>query len=245
MGIVDSLPSNWRSVIKGNIFREALQFDENCIQLRIKGELVDLTSTTSKLLYKEFCSHKATPPTAQAKLEDKHPNCSFNWKKIYSLAFSVTLDTKLRAFQYKLLNRIVFTNDKLFRFNIVESPLCTFCTVDEESLEHLLFFCEVTELFWKEILSWLARCSDEAIDFLITEVLFGKFDRDNDFMVINHLILLAKFFIYRCKLDKIIPSFEVFKAKLKATRDLELFIARKNNSLLKHYSKWESLALYL
>ena len=50
MGIVDSLPSNWRSVIKGNIFREALQFDENCIQLRIKGELVDLTSTTSKLL---------------------------------------------------------------------------------------------------------------------------------------------------------------------------------------------------
>ena len=64
-------------------------------------------------------------------------------------------------------------------------------------------------------------------------------------MVINHLILLAKFFICRCKLNKIIPSFEVFKAKLKATRDLELFIARKNNSLLKHYSKWESLAPYL
>ena len=77
---------------------EALQFDENCIQLRIKGESVDLTSTSSKLLYKEFCSHKATPPTAQAKLEDKYPNCSFNLKKIYSLALSVTLDTKLRAF---------------------------------------------------------------------------------------------------------------------------------------------------
>ena len=181
----------------------------------------------------------------QAKLEDKYPNCSFNWKKIYSLAFSVALDTKLRAFQYKLLNRIVFANDKLFRFNIVESPLCTFCTVDEESLENILFFCQVTELFWKEILSWLARCSDEVIDLSITEVLFGKFDRDNDFMVINHLILLAKFLFYRCKLNKIIPSFEVFKVKLKATRDLELFIARKKNSLLKHYSKWESLAPYL
>ena len=65
-------------------------------------------------------------------------------------------------------------------------------------------------------------------------------------MIINQLILLAKFFIYSsCKLNKIISSFEVFKAKLKATRDLELFIARKNNSLLKHYSKWESLAPYL
>ena len=49
-----------------------------------------------------------------------------------------------------LLNRIVFTNDKLFRFNIAESPLCTFCRVDKESLEYLLFFCEVN---WKEILS--------------------------------------------------------------------------------------------
>ena len=160
------IPSKWRSVIK-KFFCETYQFDENCIQLRINGELVALTSTTSKLLYKEICSHKTTPPTAQAKHKDKYPNFSFNWKEIYSLAFGVTLDTKLRTFQYKLSNRIVFTNDKLFRFNIVESPLCTFCTVDEESLEHLLFFCEVTELFWKEILSCLARCRGEVVHLSI------------------------------------------------------------------------------
>lgn len=123
--------------------------------------------------------------------------------------------------------------------------MCTFCAVEEESLEHLLFFCEVTELFWKEILSWLARCRGEVVDLSITDdVLFGKFDRDIDFTVINHLIVLAKFFIYRCKLNKIVPSFEVFTAKLKATCDLELFIARKNNSVLEHYSKWEPLASY-
>ena len=61
MGILDSLPSKWRSVIKGNFFHEAYQFDENCIKLRINGELVALTSTTSKLLYKEFFSHKTIP----------------------------------------------------------------------------------------------------------------------------------------------------------------------------------------
>ena len=178
MGIVDSLPSNWRSVKKGNIFREALQFDENCIQLRIKGELVDLTSTTSKLLYKEFCSHKATPPTAQAKLEDKYPNCSFNGKKIYSLAFSVTLDTKLRTFQYKLLNRIVFTNDKLFRFNIVESPLCTFCTVVEESLEHLLFFCGVKQSYFGKRFypGWLAAVMKPLIFRLLRSFLVNSIE---------------------------------------------------------------------
>ena len=48
-------------------------------------------------------------------------------KKIYSLPFKVTLDTKLRAFQYRFLNRIVYTNDKLSAFKIVDYPYCTFC----------------------------------------------------------------------------------------------------------------------
>jgi len=37
-------------------------------------------------------------PTSQAKL-DEYPNLSVNWKEIYSLAFNVTLHTKLRVFQ--------------------------------------------------------------------------------------------------------------------------------------------------
>ena len=35
-------------------------------------------------------------------------------KRLYSLAFEITLDTKLREFQYKLLNLIIFTNKKLY-----------------------------------------------------------------------------------------------------------------------------------
>ena len=36
-------------------------------------------------------------------------------------------------------------------------------------------------------------------------------------MVLNHVVLLGKYFIYRCKLDNITPSLAVLKAKLKAT----------------------------
>ena len=38
------------------------------------------------------------------------------------------------------------------------------------------------------------------LDFSLIEVLFGKFDIVEDFIVINH-ILFAKFYIYRSKLD--------------------------------------------
>ena len=59
-------------------------------------------------------------------------------------------------------------------------------------------------------------------------------------MLINHILLVAKLFIYRCKIYKIVPSFENFKAKLKANYNLEFFIARKNRTLLKHFTEWDS-----
>ena len=155
-----------------------------------------------------------------------------------SLAFSVTLDTKLRAFQYKLLNHIVYTNDRLYKFKIVDSPLCAFCNSENESLEHLLFLCKASEVFWKEVLSWLAIHKNELLNVSLTDVLFGKFDIDKDFMAVNHVLLLGKYFIYRCKLDNIKPSLAVFKAKLKATLNLEFYIVRKKGTLAQHHRKW-------
>ena len=70
-------------------------------------------------------------------------------------ALNVTLDTKLRAFQHKFLNRIIYTNEKLFAFKIVDSPYCTFCENEVESTEQLFFFCNVVNIFWKEVyLGW-------------------------------------------------------------------------------------------
>ena len=113
MGIGNAIPGEWRSIIKVNTFtgHDPHPFNGNTFLLPIKGEIVDLLSTSSKTLYKEFCSDKATTPSAQARLNTEYPNLSDEWKKIYSLSFNATLDTKLRIFQYKILNRILYTND--------------------------------------------------------------------------------------------------------------------------------------
>ena len=61
--------------------------------------MFDLSSISSKMLYREFCSRKEIPSTAQAKLKDEYPNLSVDWKETYLLVFNVTLDTKVRAFK--------------------------------------------------------------------------------------------------------------------------------------------------
>ena len=71
-----------------------------------------------------------------------------------------------------------------------------------------------------------------------------EFDLNNNFLLVNHVILLAKVFIYQCKYCNVTPSLIVFKAKLKATYRLELFIAKRNGRLLNHYKKWNPLVSF-
>ena len=58
----------------------------------------------------------------------------------------VTVDTKLRVFQYKILNNTPFANEMLFKLRKVESPLCSFCKAADETYIHLFYRCRKTSL---------------------------------------------------------------------------------------------------
>ena len=62
-----------------------------------------------------------------------------------------------RNFQYKILDRILYTNKSLHKMKIVSSPLCTFCHTSEESLEHLFCYCELSITFWKSVVLCMAK----------------------------------------------------------------------------------------
>ena len=128
MGVFDAIPKEWHSIIKMNPYCASSPMDQTCFVLKIAGKLIDLANVTSKLVYKEFGSLKQTPATAKANILNKCPDLLIDWKKLYSLPFETTpLHTKLIEFQYKILNLIIFTNEKLHRFKMVDSPLCAFC----------------------------------------------------------------------------------------------------------------------
>jgi len=66
-------------------------------------------------------------------------------------------------------------------------------------------------MFWKEVLSWIALYSNEVKDISFQDVFLGKFNINKDLSIINHILLLANFFIYRCKLDKKGPPLDVLR----------------------------------
>ena len=164
-----------------------------------------------------------------------------NWKKVYSLPFPTTLDSKLREFLYKILNNIVFTNDKLFRFGLSQSPNCTFCNEEPESLEHLLSRCKVSSEFWKEVLSWLKENNIVIESFNEIGLFLGFFEETEDFFIITHVLLLAKYYIYVRKCLGSLPSLKGFIARIRRAYNIELHIAREGDKLATHFKKWEKL----
>ena len=132
MGIVNSIPNDWKLIIKQSQ-QHVCPPANDMIQINIGSAAVDILKATSKILYNEFKRKKQTAPSAQNKIKLKFPDFSLAWKEIYSLPFVVTHDTKTREFQYKLLNNIVFTTEKLFRFKMIDSPLCAFFQTEVES----------------------------------------------------------------------------------------------------------------
>ena len=143
MGLINSMPASWRLTIKWATNAPVIDPLPDSPAILISNNLVPILVASSKQIYRLFLEKKQTTPTAKVKLAAKYSNIDINWKSVYSLSFRTTLESKLREFQFKILNRIVFTNEKLFRFGMADSPSCAFYLTDVESVEHLLFSCRV------------------------------------------------------------------------------------------------------
>ena len=62
-----------------------------------------------------------------------------------------------------------------------------------------------------------------------------------DFIILNHMILMAKFYIYKCKLNSVNPSLRVYKAKIQEIFYVEKKVAARRNKLTLHFQKWGKL----
>ena len=98
-----------------------------------------VTISVSKNIYKEVRSKTETIPTAQLKYPEKY--YELDWKEIYCIPFRVTVDSRSREFQFKVLHRYLATKTFLHKIGLVPSFLCAICKRESESIEHLLIQC--------------------------------------------------------------------------------------------------------
>ena len=64
-------------------------------------------------------------------------------QEVFSIPYNAAGGTYVWSFQYKLLNKLLFTNTKLFKIGLIESEKCSFCAI-----YNLLFYdCSYASTF--------------------------------------------------------------------------------------------------
>ena len=151
---------------------KSITLDNDDIYVSVNEKLTKLENLKQKTVYCKLISKISSQPTAKKRFSKEYPLHTFEWDSIYLLPRKVTIESRTRDFQYKILNRILFTNKMLFKMKISDTDKCTFCNEEEETIEHLLNTCKYILPFWKEVIKWFKMYNiHENLDEL--KILFG------------------------------------------------------------------------
>ena len=138
--LIHAIPKSWKKHIKidkGNC-RNLLYLNYHLIK---NNQIYSNEKLKANELYSLSILLGNTVPTSQKYFEDFFPNLSFMWKDVYILPRIVTINTRLRIFQYKVLNNALYLNKRLYIFKPSDTKICSFCSQEDEIIIHLLANC--------------------------------------------------------------------------------------------------------
>ena len=201
MAIIDALPAQWRQHLKtcNGVFKKNFRFSSNA-QLYLNDHNVNLDKVIFKSIYNEVRSKNEGVPTAQLRYTETYCE-TLKWEEIYRIPFKVAIDSRSREFQYKILHRYLATNKFLHKIGLVP-------------IEHLLIKCEYSDSFRRELNNWLNTIEIKIKALSHVDKMFGFWNRQVDFYLLNHLLNLGKQHIYFCRNKEFPPSLKIFLAKV-------------------------------
>ena len=232
--LINSIPKEIKQALKR----------ETQTQMPIKSKVEKLlnSSKTNKYLYDIQINNTKPEIKQKQKWEYLLNNKDIEWKPIYRLSFETTVDNKLRNFNYKYLMGIVRTNKELFKFSLVNSTLCDFCGQVPENIRHLFWECQHVQTFWVNLSNAFNVCNIN-VDINFLNISLGMPALKQHKTPINYILMLAKYFIFRCKCQQEKPNLNHFKNYFKDKINIEKHIAIRKGKIDIHHAKWNPFSI--
>ena len=231
--ILSSIPQVW----KENLVHD--QVEPNKIQKTL-FESINMKPQTEvkKYIYKLYQSQtKGNKFDLKKKWEKYLLNADLENSKHFLIADKLTLDAHLRSFHFKILHRIVWFNDKLFKYGLSNSTMCSFCFFMLDSMEHRFWSCGIVQEIWKDVMEWFEDSFDYHISLTIDEVMLNY----SKTTMSGLIILMTKYHIYRAFLKNTKPNIHKLKQEILLLEKFELTVALRKNLYQTHKEKWKRL----
>ena len=102
-----------------------------------------------------------------------------------------------------------------------------------ETNKHFFWECHVTRYFWTDFHIFL-NSNRIVIELSYKNISFGTNDWSSNTNIINCIIIIAKYFIFKTKYEKNLLSFKNFKTYLKHIENIENIIAISKDKTTQH-----------
>ena len=124
----------------------------------------------SRDYYSLLISKKAKLPNAITFFHRDFNQSEKQLQQAFLLPYKVALEPYVRAFQHRVLNRILYTNEKVYKIGFISHKDCTFCKSESETLTHLLYHCPFSIAFWRDFEAYWSMVRDEQIHLTLSQL---------------------------------------------------------------------------
>ena len=190
----DAIPKSWRKILRSSRLinieprNETLFFDLN-------NGSKPIMLLKSKQVY-WFLNNKCIKAPSCIQAWSKKYNIEFSeneWKKIFCLTKSITVNTKLQEFQFKIIHRVYASSSYVSNFDKTVSKNCILCG-EINNIQHFFAECVNVRTFWQELKIWLRNNEQKDISINTNNIIFGIYKESN--YQANFYILHAKWYIH-------------------------------------------------
>jgi hypothetical protein len=218
--IISAIPQDWKRIIN---------HDTNILNYRsLERYSVTINETRKKVieyntkdLYWHYINVSAKRPTSENTWEEV-VGLGFTeeeWTKTYLHAYSLTKNTRILAFHFKLSHRILACNEKLYKWKITDTDKCNRCLTNIDGIEHHLVACPKLKPFWDSTFIWWKSVMHMLFPIDTYNILFGLPNPNNDKIIdqLNFTTLHGMYYIYTCNRKETTPDLYNFLLELKNT----------------------------
>ena len=233
--ILTAIPAQWKVDCKKlSCFPSVRLYDEFIREKNLVKKYYESQVKNQMLLFETYAKW-------QAKVQSELSYAQF--LKLFTNIYKITNYTKLRAFQYRLLNNSLVTNRMLKIWGITGDDTCSFCKTDVETTTHIMWTCPKVQAIWygvKQIITNICPEGDP-FDLSLEKVIFNNVTK-NPTHVYNFIVLAVKQKIYAEKCLGNVLRIQVFEKYLKECQQIEKYNVIQTGNVAKHTKKWQGIA---
>ena len=240
--VIKALPERWITEIYSSdrVVSSQVDYDPS-INFYSGGVVVNASELTCKRVSQLVRIRIESVPKGVTHWMTIFPNLTsyYNrWKNIYRMPknfYDADID-------FKIFHNILYTNDKLHKFGMIDSPLCSFCGRVNETIHHMLLDCSKIEALLEDLTSKLNHVINiNDINQWRLAVMFGlgyNYKR-NDAVLIDFVLNIYKCVVWNCRMSKVMNNYNLnivkfFHNTMKMKLNL-IFQVYRNNRRLKNF----------